>query len=117
MAERKVKKEGSLAPMGEVKHTVWADAHLNIKQEVVDKRKKDKECTQCGMDHHTWKYCRKQVKVSAIQRGPPKPKRQFTPCPKRRPQVATVAARSERESSRRAAQRPPAWAFEDDEIL
>ena len=117
-AERKVKKEGSVAAKKrEIKWTVWADAHPNIEQPAIDERKKKNECTRCGMDNYTWKYCRKPPKVSAIQRGPPTPKRQFAPFPKRRPQVATVATRSEGESSRRAAQRPPAWAFEDDDIL
>jgi len=35
--ERKVKKEGSVAPAGEVKHAVWADAHKGVDQKVVDK--------------------------------------------------------------------------------
>jgi len=115
--ERKVKKEGSVAPKGEVKHTVWAEAHPNVDQKVIDQRKKDNECTRCGMSNHTWKYCRKPANVSAVHHGPAKPKRQSSYAPKRRQQVATVAVRSEGESSTRAAQRPPAWAFEDDEIL
>jgi len=57
--ERKVKKEGSVAPKGEVRHTVWSEAHQGVDQKVVDKRKSDNECTRCGMKNHTWKYCRK----------------------------------------------------------
>ena len=34
--ERKRKKEGSVAPKGEVQHTVWAEAHPNVEQKVVD---------------------------------------------------------------------------------
>jgi len=45
--ERKVKMEGSVAPMGEVRHKVWAEAHQGVDQKVVDKRKSDNECTQC----------------------------------------------------------------------
>jgi len=43
--ERKVKKEGSVAPAGEIKHTVWAEAHQGVDQKVDDKRKSDNECT------------------------------------------------------------------------
>jgi len=115
--ERKVKKEGSVAPRGEVKHTVWSEAHQGVDQKVVDKRKSDNECRRCGRKNHTWKYCRKPIQVSAIYRGQSKPKRQPAFAPKRRPQVATVAVEGQGESSRRAVQRPPAWAFEDDDIL
>ena len=116
--ERKVKKEGSVAPKGEVKFTVWATAHPGVEQDIVDQRKKNNECTRCGMDNHTWKYCRKPVKISAIHRGPIKPKRQQSFAPKRCPQVATVADRGQGGSSSRAIRRPPAWSFEnDDEIL
>ena len=55
--ERKVKKEASVAPKGEVRHTVWSEAHQGVDQKVVDKRKSDNECTRCGMKNHTWKYC------------------------------------------------------------
>jgi len=47
--ERKMKKEGSVAPEGEVKYKVWAEAHHGVDQKVVDKRKSDNECTRCGM--------------------------------------------------------------------
>jgi len=43
--ERKVKKEGSVAPKGEVRHTVWSEAHQGVDQKVVDERKSDNECT------------------------------------------------------------------------
>jgi len=64
--ERKVKKEGSVAPKREVKHAVWAEGHEGIDQKVVDKRRKENECTMCGMDQYRWKFCRKLVQVSAI---------------------------------------------------
>jgi len=97
--ERKVKKAGSVASKGEVRHTVWSEAHQRVNQKVVDKRKSDNKCTRCGMKNHTWKYCRKPIQVSAIYRGQSKPKRQPAFAPKRRPQVATVALEGQGESS------------------
>jgi len=73
--ERKVKKEGSVAPMGEVRHTVWSEAHQGVDHKVVDKRKSDNECTRCGMRNHLCKHCRKPIQVSAAYRGQSKPKR------------------------------------------
>jgi len=115
--ERKVKKKGSVALTGEVKHTLWAEAHNGVDQKIVDKRKSAKGRTRCGMKKHAWQYCRKPVQVAAVYPGQVKPKRQSTFTPKRRPQVATVAVDGQAESSRRAVQRPPAWAFQDDDIL
>jgi len=80
--ETKVKQEGSVAPKAEVRHTVWSEAHQGVDQKVVDKRKSHKECTQCGMKNHTWKYCRKPIQVSAIYGGQSKPKRQCAFAPK-----------------------------------
>jgi len=34
--ERKVTKEGSVAPAGEVRHKVWADAHQGVDQKGVE---------------------------------------------------------------------------------
>ena len=73
-AEWKVKKEGSVvSKKGEVKWTVWADAHPGIEPSAIDQLKKDKEYTRRGMDNLTWKYCQNLVKVSAIQRRLQKP--------------------------------------------
>jgi len=115
--ERQVKTEGWVVPKGEVRHTVWSEAHQGVDQKVVDKRKSNNECTRCGMKNHTWKYCRKPIQVLAIYRGQSKPKRQSAFAPKRGPQIATVAVDGQGESPRRAVQRPPAWTFEDDNIL
>jgi len=115
--ERKVKKEGSVAPTGEVRHTVWSEAHQGVDQKVVDKWKSDTECTLCGMRNHVWKHCRKPIQVSAVYRGESKPGRPSAFAPKRRPQVATVAVDGKGDSSKRVVQRPPAWAFEDDDPL
>lgn len=115
--ERKMKKEGSAAPKREVKHMVWAGAHQGINPKVVDKQKKHNECTQCRMNKDTWKFCRKPVKVWALYRGRAKTKRQASFAPKQSAQVATVGVDSLSESSKGAAERPPARAFEDDNIL
>jgi len=115
--KRRVKKEGSVAPKGEVKHRVWAEAHKGVDQNVFDTRISEKECMRCGMKNHAWKYCRKPVQVLAVYQGQAKPKRQATFTPKRRLQVATSAVDGQGESSKRAVQRPPAWAFDDDDIL
>jgi len=115
--ESRVKKERSVAPDGEIEHTVWAEAYKGVDQKFVDKPKSDNEWTRCGMKNDAWKYCRKPVQVSAVYRGPTKPKRQASWAPKRRPQVATLAVDGEGESSRRAAQTPLGWAFVDVQIL
>ena len=115
--ERRVKKEGLVAPKGEVTHTGWSEAHQDVDQKVVDQRKSENQCTRCGMKNHTWKHCRNPIQVSAISRGQSKPKRQSAFAPKRRPQVATVPIDGQGESSQQAVQRPPAWAFEDDDVL
>jgi len=115
--ERRVKKEGSVAQVGEVKHTVWAEAHKGVDQKVVDKRKSDNQCTRCGMKNYAWKYCRKPVQVSAVYRGPAKPKGQFSSAPKRPSQAAAVAVDGQGGSLRRAVQRPPACVFEDKDIV
>jgi len=116
--ERNVREEELVALAWEVNYTVQAHAHKGVvDQKVVDKRKSDNECTRCGMKNHPWKYCRRPVLVSAVYRGQSKPKRQSSLTPTRCPLVATVAVNGQGESSRRAVQRPPAWAFEDDDIL
>jgi len=53
--ETKVKGEGSVAPAGEVKHKVWAEAHQGVDQKVVDERKSDNECMRCRMKNQAWK--------------------------------------------------------------
>jgi len=40
-----VKKESSVAPAGEIKQKVWAEAHQGVDQKVVDEQKSDNECT------------------------------------------------------------------------
>jgi len=112
-----VKKEGSLPPVGEVKNTVWANAHKGVDLKVVDERKSDNECMRCGLKSHASKEGRKPVQVSAVYRVQAKPKCQSTFAPKRGPQVACVAFDGQGESSTGAVQRPPALAFDYDDIL
>jgi len=50
--ERMINKQGLVAPVGEVKCTVWAEAHKVVDQKVVDKRKSDNECTGCWFKNH-----------------------------------------------------------------
>jgi len=64
--ERMMNKQGLMAPVGEVKCTVWAEAHKGVDQKVVDKRKSDNQCTGCWIKNHAWKYCRKLVQESAV---------------------------------------------------
>ena len=54
--ERKVKKEGSVAPAGEVRYILWVEAHQGVDQKVVHKGKKDNKCARYGMKNHAWKY-------------------------------------------------------------
>jgi len=57
-------------------HTDWKKGHNGIKDDVVEKRKKEKRCTRCSMDNHTWRKCRKPILVAATfaykNRGTPK---------------------------------------------
>jgi len=99
--ERKLKREGSVVPAGEVKQMMWGEAHNGIHQKVVDMRKLDNECSRRAMKNHAWKYGRKPVQVSAGYRGPAKPKRQLSSTPTGCPQVATVAVDDQGESSGR----------------
>ena len=54
--ERKVKKEGWVAPAGEIKNRVWAEAPEGVDQKVVNSGKSNNQCTQYTMRNHAWKY-------------------------------------------------------------
>lgn len=62
-------------------HTDWKRAHEGIKDDVVDKRKKEKRCTRCNMDNHTWRKCRKPILVATTfaYRNRGNPKQPFKP--------------------------------------
>jgi len=104
------------------KHTDWKKAHDGIKDDVVEKRKKEKRCTRCSMDNHTWRKCHKPILVAATfaykNRGNPK-----QPC---KPRTSTLAVHQPPP----ARQEPPAkvnlirrerpsqiWELSDKEIL
>jgi len=57
-------------------HTDWKKAHNGIKNDVVEKRKKEKRGTRCSMGNNTWKKCGKPILVDATfaykNRGNPK---------------------------------------------
>jgi len=46
-------------------HTDWKKARDGIKDKVVEKRKKEKRCTRCSMDNHSWRKCHKPILVAA----------------------------------------------------
>ena len=62
--------------VGMHEHTDWKKAQDGIKEDVVEKPKKEKCCTRCSMDNHTWRKCRKPILVAATiaykNRGNPK---------------------------------------------
>ena len=58
------------APRQEIMHRVWADAHTGIDQKEMDDRKDKKECTGCTWTNHGWKHCKKEIRISSIQRRP-----------------------------------------------
>jgi len=62
-------------------HTDWEKAHDGIKDDVVEKRKKEKRCTCCSIDNHTWKKCRKPILVAATftYKNSGNPKQPFKP--------------------------------------
>jgi len=62
-------------------HTDWKKAHDGIKDDVVEKRKKEKRCTHCSMDNHTWKKCCKPILVATTfaYKNRRNPKQPFKP--------------------------------------
>ena len=46
-------------------HTDWKEAHKEIPDDLIDKRKKEKRCTRCHLTNHAWRKCRKQAVVAA----------------------------------------------------
>ena len=51
-----------MAPAGEVKYRVWAEAHKGLDPKVLDKRKSDNECTRGGMKTHAGNTVESQYK-------------------------------------------------------
>jgi len=68
-------------------HTDWKKAHEGIAEEMGEKRKREKQCTRCTLDNHTWRKCRKPIVVATAftygNKGNPKPYR--------KPRTSTLA--------------------------
>jgi len=68
-------------------HANWKKAHEGIAEEMVEKRKREKQCTRCTLDNHTWRKCRKPIVVATTfaygNKGNPKPYR--------KPRTSTLA--------------------------
>ena len=104
------------APGQEIMHRVWADAHTGIDQKEIDERKAKKQCTRYTLTNHGWKHCKKEIRISTIQRRPFKlPVGRGKPARPLKPRVAAVADDSRGESSRQASQRPLPWTYMDDD--
>ena len=105
------------APRQEIMHGVWADAHTGIDQKEIEERKAKKQCTRCTLTNHGWKHCKKEIRISTIQRRPFKlPVGRSKPPRPRKPRVAAVADDSRGESSQPASQRPLAWTYMEDDV-
>ena len=100
----------------EIMHRAWADVHTGIDQKEIDEQKAKKQCTRCTLSNHGWKHCKKEIRVSTIQRRPFKLPvgRAKTPRPPK-PRVAAVADDSRGESSQQASQRPLARTYMEDD--
>ena len=112
--ERAAKKPA--APWQEIMHRVWADAHKGIDQKEIDEWKAKKQYTRCTLTNHGWKHCKKEIRISTIQRRPFKvPVGRSKPPRPRELRVAAVADYSQEESSRQASQRPLPWTYMEDD--
>ena len=80
------------------------------------KRKAKKQCTRYTLTNAGWKHCKKEIRISNIQRRPFKlpVERSNTPRP-RKARVAAVADDSGGESSQQASQNPLAWTYMEDD--
>ena len=117
-AKKKEEKEArkQVAPRQEIMHRFWADAHTGIDQKEIDERKAKKQCTRCTLTNHGWKHCKKEIRISTIQRKPFKlPVGRSKPARPPKLRVAAVADDSRGESSQQASQRPLAWTYMEDD--
>jgi len=127
-AERKGK--GPAPAQGKVEHTDSNKAHEEIKDQVVQDRKRAQRCTCCGMNNHKWANCRKMIQVSTIGT---QPRKQFGQrlrhptfrqwkagpiTPFQRPRTSTVTRQKSPEGTPRVNQieRPLSWDFSDMEL-
>ena len=104
------------APRHEIMHRVWADAHTGIDQKEIDQQKAKKQCTRCTLTNYRWKHCKKEIRVSTIQKRPFKLLvGRSKPTRPRKPSVDAVDDDSRGESSQQASQRPLAWTYIEDD--
>ena len=64
--ERAAKKP--VAPRQEIMHRVWAEVDTGIDKNKINERKAEKQCTRCTLTNHGWKHCKKEIRISTIQR-------------------------------------------------
>lgn len=64
--ERAAKKP--VAPRQEIMHRVWAEVDTGIDKNKINERKAEKQCTRCTLTNHRWKHCKKEIRISTIQR-------------------------------------------------
>ena len=113
-------KEKTATNKKEVVYTDWDKAHHSISKDVIDRRRNNKRCTQCGITNHFWKHCRKVQSVTTFgtrQYESNKQKRDQPQAPRKR--VAVVAKRGQGQSSRSVNRidRPAAWEMYHGETL
>jgi len=68
-------------------YTDWKKAHEGIAEEVVEKRKREKQCTRCTLDNHIRRKCRKPILVATTFAYGNKGNRK----PYRKPRTSTLA--------------------------
>ena len=96
----------------EVVHKDWDKAHDSIPKDIIDRRRNNKGCTQCGMTNHLWKHCRKEQSVAKFRTKRYETNKRKRDQPQaQRKRVAVVAERSKEESSRSVNRidRPVTW--------
>ena len=104
------------APRQGIMPRVWADAHTGIDQKEIDVRKAKNQCTRCTVTNHEWKHCKKEIRISTIQRRPFRlPEGRSKPHRPPKTRVASVADDSRGESLEEASQRPLAWTYMEDD--
>ena len=104
------------APRQEIMHGSGLMHTTGIAQKEIDERKAKRQCTRCTLTNHGWKHCKKEIRISTIQRRPFKLPvgRSKLPRP-RKPRVAAVGDDNRGESSQRASQRPLARTYMEDD--
>lgn len=66
---REPRKEFSQTANHEPIYTSLEEATRGIPPSLVEKRQRDGVCMRCGMNHHHWRFCRKQANTSSEKPG------------------------------------------------